>query len=211
MALGGGCEIVMHCTRTVSAFETNIGLVEPGVGLIPAGGGCKEMALRAAIGIKDPACLLPTIKFYFNNINAAEKSASAPMAKHLGYLRNVDKIIMNPYELLYTAKQQVVALTELGYKPPIAAKILVAGKAGLDAITADLTALKEQQKITEHDHFIGSRLAKVLCGGEVNAGEEISEQTLLKLERECFMELLQSEKSKERIAHTLKTGKPLKN
>lgn len=211
MALGGGCEIMLHCTRTVAAFESTIGLVETGVGLIPAGGGCKEMALRAAQGVKDPWALLPTIKAYFNNINAAERSASAPMAKLLGYLRDVDTIIMNPYELLYTAKQQVFALVELGYKPPIACKFPVAGKAGIDAIVATLATLKGEQKISEHDYFIGSKLAKVLCGGEVASGTEVSEHDILKLERECFMEILQTEKSKERIAHTLKTGKPLKN
>ncbi len=211
MALGGGCEILLHCARTIAAFETNIGLVEPGVGLIPAGGGCKEMALRTAKSIKDPAGLIPAIKFYFNRISAAEKSASAHLAKHLGYLRNLDTIIMNPYELLYTAKKQVVALAELGYKPPLSIKIPVAGSAGIAAIKAELSAQKEKQQITEHDYLVGSMLAKVLCGGETTMGEEVKEDVILKLERECFMELLQTEKTKERIAHTLKTGKPLKN
>ena len=211
MALGGGCEIAMHCARIVAAFETNIGLVEVGVGLIPAGGGTKEMALRAAQGIKDLNCLTNTIKFYFNNIMAAEKSASSPMAQHLGYIRNLDTIIMNPYELLYTAKQQVLALNALGYQPPLPTNIAVAGKTGMDEINAFLAAGKEKQLFSEHDCFIGARLAKVLCGGDVAFGTEIPDTAILQLERECFMEVLQSEKSKERIAHTLKTGKPLKN
>ena len=212
MALGGGCEIALHCARTIAAFETTMGLVEPGVGLIPSGGGCKEMALRSSFCSKTSESLVPNIKFYFHNINAAEKSASAPIAKDLGYLRcNVDTIIMNPYELLSTAKQQVIALTKLGYKPPLACKIAVAGKAGIATITAELAEQKNKQLISEHDYFVGTRLAKVLCGGDVDLGEEVSETAILKLERECFMELLQSEKTKERIAHTLKTGKLLKN
>ena len=211
MTLGGGCELAMHCSRIIAGFETNIGLVEVGVGLIPAGGGTKEMALRSARGVKDLNCLINTIKFYFSNIMAAEKSASAPMAKQLGYLSALDSIIMNPYELLYTAKQQVLALNALGYAAPLACKIAVAGTAGLTAIDELLADGKAKQLYTDHDCFIGTRLAKVICGGDVAFGTELADTSLLQLERECFMEVLQSEKSKERIAHTLKTGKPLKN
>lgn len=211
MALGGGCELMLHCARTIASFETNIGLVETGIGLIPAGGGCKEMALRAAQSINNLDCLLATIKVYFNNINTAAKSASAPMAQQLGYLRNLDTIIMNPYELLYTAKQQIKALVELGYKPPIAAPFPVAGTEGIAAITTELAKLKAKATITEHDYLVGTKLAQVICGGQVTAGTTVTEQDILKLERSCFIELLQSANTQARIAHTLATGKPLKN
>ena len=211
MVLGGGCELMLHCTRTIAAFESMIGLVEVGVGLIPAGGGCKEMARKACLDAKEDSYSLESLKYYFHNIFKAERSSCAPIAKILGYLRESDSIIMNPYELLYTAKQQVLSLIELGYKAPLAEKIYVAGKTGYEMLEAELNAMQSNSKISGHDHFIGVRLARVICGGNIEKDMPVDESDLLKLERDYFMELIETGKTQDRITHTLKTGKMLSN
>jgi 3-hydroxyacyl-CoA dehydrogenase len=211
LALGGGCEFVMHCPRVVAALESYIGLVEVGVGLIPAGGGCKEIALRAAVEAKG-GDVFPFVQKYFQRAAMANVSKSALEAKQFGYLTACDTVIMNPYELLYTAKNEARHLSEAGYKAPLKARnIPVAGKTGIANLKMMLVNMKEGGFISEHDYEIGSHLATAMCGGEVEVGSLVDEDWLLRLERESFMELLKNPKTHARIEHMLKTNKPLRN
>jgi 3-hydroxyacyl-CoA dehydrogenase len=205
LALGGGCEFVMHSTRAVATLESYIGLVEVGVGLLPAGGGCKEFALRAAGDIKQ-------LQNYFQNAAMAQVSRSAENARELGYLRPTDKVVMNRFELLHVAKAEAIALSEGGYRPPLRARqIPVAGKAGIALFKAAMANMRAGEQISEHDYLIGSKIAHVMSGGEVEPGSLVDEQWLLDLERAAFMELAATQKTQARIEHMLKTGKPLRN
>lgn len=211
LALGGGCEFVMHCDRVVAAMESYIGLVEAGVGLLPAGGGCKELALRAAQEAKD-GDPFPRLRNYFQNVATAQLGKSAEHAKELGYLRQADPVVMNRFELLYVAKAQAVALAEAGYRPPLRARsIPVAGSTGIATIKGLLVNMREGNFISEHDYLIGTKIAHVLCGGELTSGSLVDEEWFLELERAAFIELLATEKTQARVEHTLKTGKPLRN
>lgn len=210
LALGGGCEFMMHCDRTVATLESYIGLVEAGVGLLPAGGGCKELALRAARQAID-GDPFPLLKKYFQTIATAELAKSAEQAKEIGYLRPADHIVMNRFELLYMAKLQVHAI-ENGYRPPLREKnIAVCGTTGIATIKSLLINMYEGEFISEHDYLIASKIAYVMCGGDLTPGSLVDEEWLLKLERTAFMELLATEKTQARIEYTLKTGKPLRN
>jgi 3-hydroxyacyl-CoA dehydrogenase len=211
LALGGGCEFVMHCDRAVATLETYIGLVEAGVGLLPAGGGCKEFAMRAARNAAD-GDPFPHLKHYFETVAMAQLARSAEQAKERAYLMPADIIIMHRFELLHAAKAQALALVEAGYRPPLRAReIVVAGATGIATIKGTLVNMREGEFISEHDYLIGSKIAHVMCGGEVVAGSRVDEEWLLHLERTAFIELLATEKTQARIAHTLKTGKPLRN
>jgi 3-hydroxyacyl-CoA dehydrogenase len=201
----------MHCARVVAALESYIGLVEVGVGLLPAGGGCKEFALRAAAEAKG-ADLNLFIQRAFKTIAMGEVARSAEQAKVLGYLRPGDSIVMNRYELLDAAKAQVRALAASGYRPPLPpTAIAVAGRNAIATIQALLVNMLEGAQISEHDYLIGRKVATVLCGGDVDGGSLVDEDWLLDLERHHFMELIATEKSQARIEHMLKTGKPLRN
>ncbi len=211
LALGGGCEFVMHCDRAVATLESYIGLVEVGVGLLPAGGGCKEFALRAAREAKD-GDPFPLLKSYFQTIATAQLAKSAEQAKELGYLRPADLVVMNRFELLHAAKAQAVALAEAGYRPPLKTyNIPVAGTAGIATIKSMLVNMLEGGFISEHDYLIGSKVAYVMCGGDLTPGSLVDETWFLELERAAFIELLATEKTQARVEHTLKTGKPLRN
>lgn len=211
LALGGGCEFVMHCDRAVATMESYIGLVEAGVGLLPAGGGCKELALRASQETKD-GDPFPRLRNYFQNVATALLGKSAEQAKELGYLRREDLIVMNRFELLYVAKAQAVALAEAGYRPPLRARsIPVAGSTGIATIKGLLVNMREGNFISEHDYLIGSKIAHVMCGGELTPGSLVDEEWFLELERAAFIELLATEKTQARVEHMLKTGKPLRN
>jgi 3-hydroxyacyl-CoA dehydrogenase len=211
MALGGGCEFIMHSARAVATLESYIGLVEAGVGLLPAGGGCKELAQRAADEARG-GDVFPFLRRYFQNVATAEVGKSAEQARDLGYLRVTDRIIMNRAELLYVAKSEVTALSEAGYRPPLRpAGIPVAGRSAIATIKAYMANMLAGQYISEHDYLVGSKIAFVMCGGDVENGSLVDEAWLLELERRCFMELLATEKTQARIEHTLKTGKPLRN
>jgi 3-hydroxyacyl-CoA dehydrogenase len=211
MALGGGCEFIMHSARAVAALESYIGLVEAGVGLLPAGGGCKELALRAAQDAKG-GDVFPFLRQYFQNVAMAEVARSAEQAREMNYLKPTDRIVMNRLELLHVAKSEVVALSEAGYRPPLrACQIPVAGRSAIATIKAHLANMLAGQYISEHDFLVASKIAYVMCGGDVEAGSLVDEQWFLELERQCFMELLATEKTQARIEHTLKTGKPLRN
>ncbi|PXX12827.1 3-hydroxyacyl-CoA dehydrogenase [Nitrosomonas ureae] len=211
LALGGGCEFVMHCDRAVATLESYIGLVETGVGLLPAGGGCKEFAMRAAQNATD-GDPFPSLKHYFQTVAMAELAKSAEQAKDLGYLRRADTVVMHRFELLYVAKAQALALAESGYRPPLRMReIPVAGNTGIATIQSQLVNLRAGGFISEHDDLIANKVAHVMCGGDLTPGSLVDEDWFLELERTAFMELLATAKTQARIEHTLKTGKPLRN
>jgi len=212
LALGGGCEFQMHSARTVAHLESYIGLVEAGVGLLPAGGGLKELAVRASQAAGPGGDVFAELKKTFETIAMAKVSASAVEAKELGLMRAGDKVAFNAYELLHIAKQEALALAETGYRPPLPARrIQVAGDVGIATFKMMLVNMLEGRFISPYDYEIAVRIATVLCGGEVDRGAVVDEEWLLKLERKHFVELAQQEKTQARIAHMLKTGKPLRN
>ncbi|MGI9046721.1 MAG: 3-hydroxyacyl-CoA dehydrogenase/enoyl-CoA hydratase family protein [Burkholderiales bacterium] len=214
MALGGGCELIMHCERAVASLESYTGLVEVGVGLLPAGGGCKEFALRAAAEAKAAgnSDVFAPLQRHFQTIATGQVSKSAAQAKEFGYLRSSDAIVMNRFELLHVAKSQAIAIAEAGYHPPLKPRgVPVAGQPGIANFKAAMINMRAGNFISEHDFEIGARVATVLCGGEVEAGSLVDEDWLLALERKLFMELMATEKTQARIAQMLKTGKPLRN
>ncbi|MGB7650368.1 MAG: 3-hydroxyacyl-CoA dehydrogenase/enoyl-CoA hydratase family protein [Gallionella sp.] len=211
LALGGGCEFSIHCTRIVATLESYIGLVEVGVGLLPAGGGCKEMAQRAAAEAKG-GDIFPFLRRYFQNIAMGEVAKSAEMAREMGYLRASDRVVLNRFELLHVAKAEANALTATGYRPPLhQAQIPVAGRTGIATFKASMLNMREGGFISEHDYQIGCRVAETMCGGDVETGSLVDEDWLLDLERKHFMELLATDKTQERIEFMLKNGKPLRN
>ncbi|HEX5313932.1 MAG TPA: enoyl-CoA hydratase/isomerase family protein, partial [Gammaproteobacteria bacterium] len=211
MALGGGCEFLLHCDRVVAALESHIGLVELGVGLVPAGGGTKEFALRAAAET-GPGWLFDRIAQRFELVGTAKVAGSAEEARELGFLREADVVVFHPDELLHVARAQALALHESGYRPPRApAGIPVMGATGIANIKARLVNLLEGRFISEYDFELAARVADILCGGDVEEGERVNEEYLLALERKHFLELMAQEKTRARIEHTLKTGKPLRN
>ena len=210
LALGGGCEFLMHCDRVVAALESYIGLVEVGVGLIPAGGGCKEFALRAMNEAKG-GDLLPFLRGYFEAMAMAKVSRSAEEAKQLGHLKASDVIVFNPNELLYVAKAQARALAETGYRPPQPRKIRVAGRTGIAACQMALVNMRDGGFISAHDYQLGLKIATALCGGDVDPNTLVDEAWLLGLERKAFVELAKTPLTQARIEQMLKTGKPLRN
>ena len=210
LALGGGCEFQMHSARTVAALESYIGLVEAGVGLLPAGGGLKELAVRAAKA--NPEDPFEALKKVFETIAMAKVSGSAMEAKQLGLLRDSDVVVFNAYELLYVAKKVALSLAESGWRPPMMARnIPVAGDVGTATFQASLANLAEGYFASPHDVAIATRIADTLCGGKIERGSQVDEEWLLQLERKHFVELAKTEKTQARIAHTMTTGKPLRN
>ncbi len=212
LALGGGCEFQMHSAKAVVALESYIGLVEAGVGLLPAGGGLKEIAVRAAQAAGPGGDVFAELKKVFETVAMAKVSNSAVNAKELGLVRPTDKVVFNAFESLYIAKQEALALHEGGYRPPLPARrIPVAGDVGIATFKMMLVNMLEGRFISEYDYEIATRIATVLCGGEVDRGTLVDEEWLLNLERRHFVELAQQEKTQARIVHMLKTGKPLRN
>ena len=211
LALGGGCEFQMHCARTVAALESYIGLVEAGVGLLPAGGGLKEIAVRASQRAAD-GDPFPEIKRMFEAVAMAKLSGSALEAKQLGLLRESDVIVFNSFELLHVAKKVAASLADASYRPPLPARdVVVAGDVGTATLKMMLVNMLEGRFISAHDYEIASRIADTLCGGVIERGSQVDERWLLDLERKHFFELAQMPKTQERIAHTMTTGKPLRN
>ena len=211
LCLGGGCEFQMHCARTVAALESYIGLVEAGVGLLPAGGGLKEIAERCARAslTDDP---FEQIKRYFETVAMAKTSTSALEARELGLLRESDVVVFNAFELLYVAKNVAGSLAESGWRPPLPSRdIAAAGDVGTATIKAQLVNMRAGNFISDHDVEIATRIADTLCGGQIERGSKVDARWLLDLERHHFIELAQMPKTQERIAHTMTTGKPLRN
>lgn len=212
LALGGGCEFQMHATRTVLALESYIGLVEAGVGLLPAGGGLKEIAVRAAAAAGAGGDVFAQLKPYFEAVAMGKVSASAMEAKELKLARENDVVVFHAHELLHVAKAQARALAESGYRPPLPARAIpVAGDVGIATFKMMLVNMLEGRMISPHDMEIATRIATCMCGGDVDRGALVDEEWLLRLEREHFVALAQMPKTQERIGHMLKTGKPLRN
>ncbi len=214
MTLGGGCEICLHTAKLRAAAETYMGLPEVGVGLIPAGGGCKEMLLRSMEGIPEgvEVDLLPFFRHVFETIAFAKVSTSAKDAVTLGFLRPRDRFTMNQDRLLSEAKQTALALLAEGHTPSHPRDdIKVLGTRGIAAVETHLYNMKCGAYISDHDELIAKKLANVLAGGDVTPGTAVTEQHLLDLERGAFLSLCGERKSQERMQHMLKTGKPLRN
>jgi 3-hydroxyacyl-CoA dehydrogenase len=212
LALGGGCEMALHADRVQASVETYIGLVEAGVGLIPAGGGTKEMAARSAEARPDPrADLLPFVQQAFELIGFGKVSSSAAHARELGLLRDIDRVTMNAERLIADAKALALARAEEGYQPPAPREIAVGGATLLAALKLGVHLAWRAGRISDHDALVGRTLAFVLAGGSLPHPTIVSEQYLLDLEREAFLKLCGERKTLERIQHTLKTGKTLRN
>jgi 3-hydroxyacyl-CoA dehydrogenase len=214
MALGGGCEFLMHAAKRVIALESYIGLVEAGVGLIPAGGGCKEFAIHAAQHAAKSAGNDPFefIQPVFMTVAMATVSKSGAQARELGFAVDSDKIVFNANELLYVALREARGLAEAGYYPRLSPRqIKVAGRTGIANCEMMLLNMKEGGMISAHDYTVAKAAATALCGGDVETGSQVDEQWLLSVERQLFVELLKNEKTQQRIQHMLTTGKPLRN
>ena len=213
MTLGGGCEIVLNAPRVRAYAESYIGLVEIGAGVIPAGGGTKEMLLRAIQ--KAPKSvdidLTPFIREAFETIAYAKVSTSALEAKKLGYLREYDSISMNKDFLIHDAKKIALAMVEEGYKPPLPPEIIALGKQLYANFLVAIYLMREANYITEYEAHIGRKLAYVMSGGDLTSPQVVSEQYILDLEREAFLSLCGEKKTQERMQYILKYGKPLRN
>jgi len=214
MALGGGCEFVMHAAHRVMALESYVGLVEAGVGLIPAGGGCKEFALQAHTLAQRAAGgdVFPYIQNAFQAIAMATVAKSAEEAIQLGFAKASDDVLFNPHELLYAALRRARAMSDAGWHPPLVGRaVTVAGRNGIASLEMMLVNMQGGGFISEHDYRVARAAATALCGGEVETGAQVSEQWILDVERALFVDLLKTEKTQQRIAHMLETGKPLRN
>ncbi|MGH9374291.1 MAG: enoyl-CoA hydratase-related protein, partial [Vicinamibacterales bacterium] len=211
LALGGGCEIALHGDRVQAAAETYMGLVEVGVGLIPAGGGTKEMLARAMEELPAGADTLPFVQRVFETIGFGKVSTSGPDARRIGYLRAADGITMNRDRLLADAR--TVALARVPVYVPASPRtaIAVGGATVLAALKLGVHLAWRAGRISNHDALIGRKLAWILAGGDGPGARTMTEQQLLDLEREAFLSLCGEQKTQERIAHTLKTGKTLRN
>ncbi|MBI5442530.1 MAG: 3-hydroxyacyl-CoA dehydrogenase/enoyl-CoA hydratase family protein [Deltaproteobacteria bacterium] len=207
--LGGGLEVCLHCHRVQAGHETNMGLVEVGVGLIPAAGGIKESLLRAmALAGGSP---LSAVQKAFEAVAQARVTGSAWEAFDLRYLRPGDGVTLNREHLLYAAKRAAVALVETGWQPTPPATVAVLGHDGLANLRAQIHNMRDAGYLSEHDALLADKVAWVLCGGDIEAGTVVGEQYLLDLERKAFVELCQTEKTLQRIQYMLQTGKPLRN
>jgi len=214
LTLGGGCEIAIHADKIRAAAETYIGLPEVGVGVIPAGGGTKEMTMRTMDAwAKTPdSDALAFLKKTFETIGMGKVATSAQDARNFGYLRETDAITMNGDCLIQDAKQEILNMDAVGYVPPVERKdIPVLGESVESAMKLALHMMKQGGFISDHDQLIGKKLAHVMCGGTINHKTQVSERYLLDLEREAFISLCGERKTQERIAAMLKTGKPLRN
>src|SRR5579872_2706796 len=213
MALGGGCEISLHAARIHANSELYMGLVETGVGLIPGGGGTKEMLIRAnehATGGED-LDLFHALKPVFENIAMAKVGTSAEECRALGYLRASDLVAMNRDRLVADAKETALAMVRAGYHPPAPAQIRVLGEEFIAAAKLAIHQMLRGEYISEYDALVARKLANILGGGPLSAPQLVSEQYVLDLEREAFVSLCGQRNTQLRIAHTLKTGKPLRN
>ena len=214
LALGGGCELAAYTARRVAALETYVGLVEVGVGLIPGGGGLTYLARRAselAQANGGNVDVLAFLKALYMQPAMAAVSKSAIEARQMGYLLPEDVIVLHKDELLHVACSQVRALADAGYRPPLAARITVAGRSGTATIKSQLVNMRDGGQISAHDFALGAAVADVMCGGEVDAGSVVDEAWLMRLERWHFCALLDNPKTQERIMGMLQTGKPVRN
>ena len=214
MALGGGCEIAVHCARRVATMETYVGLVEVGVGLIPGGGGLAYVARRAAEMASAANANADIMKFAtdgFTNAAMAKVGTSAIESRKLGYLLWSDIIVPHKDELLFVASAQAKTMFDSGYRPPTRSVFPVAGRSAVATIKGQLANMRDGGFISAHDFHISLAVAEVVCGGDVDAGSMVTEEYLMAMERERFCALLEHPKSQERIMGMLQTGKPVRN
>ncbi len=210
MALGGGCEILLHSSAVQAHAESYIGLVEVGVGLVPGWGGCAEMTTRAYTNKRGPQGPIAPLAGIFETIGLAKVSKSAEEARDLMYLRPSDGITMNRDRLLADAKARALSLAK-NYQPPKPVMLRLPGPTGAAAIGLSLDDLHRQGKASDHDLVVAGKLAEVLSGGDTDVTEETAEDQLLALERKAFQALIRTDKTLARIEHTLETGRPLRN
>jgi 3-hydroxyacyl-CoA dehydrogenase len=213
LALGGGSEIIMHGNRVVAAAELYAGLVEVGVGVIPAGGGTKEMVRRIITpAMRTPdAIALPFLQRAFMQVGMAKVATSADEARELGILGEADRVVLNRDFLMAEAKREVLHMAGMGYRPLMPEKLFAAGRDSLASLRAGINMFKEAKQITPYDAVVAEKLAYVLTGGELSSPAWVAEQYILDLECEAFLSLCGEERTQERMAHTLQTGKPLRN
>ena len=212
LTLGGGCELNLHCDRVVAAAESYIGLVEFGVGLIPGGGGTKEMTLRTAAKYEDGEPEFNLLRNTYMTISTAKVSTSAAEAFDLGFLRRGDEVVLNSNRVIAQAKAAALDMADAGYTQPMQkTNIKVHGKGALAMFKTGVYAMQQGNYISTHDQLIADKLAYVMCGGDLSSPTEVSEQYLLDLEREAFLSLCGERKTLERIQSILTTGKPLRN
>jgi len=212
LALGGGCEINLHADKIVAHAELYMGLVEVGVGLIPAGGGTKEMALRMGDARRTGDVELNRLQQAFMNIATAKVSTSAHEALEMNYLRTQDRIVLNRSQVISEAKKEAILLAEAGYvQKNRRSDVWVEGKQGLALFKAGIQGMLMGRYISEHDALIANKLAFAICGGDLDAPQQVTEQYLLDLEREAFLSLTGEQKTMERIGSLLSGGKPLRN
>jgi 3-hydroxyacyl-CoA dehydrogenase len=213
MALGGGCEIVVHSARRVAAMESYIGLVEVGVGLVPGAGGLTYIARRAAEkqALSVHKDLLPFLTEGFTAAAMAKVGTSALESRQLGYLLDSDIVVPNKDEVLYVAVNEAKAMFNAGYRPPHRRQFAVAGRSGKATIQGQLVNMRDGGFISAHDFHIASLIAHVVTGGDVDTGTLVTEEYLMALERQAFCSLLTHPKTQERIMAMLSTGKPLRN
>ena len=209
--LGGGVEFCLYSDKVVAHHELYMGLVEVGVGLIPAGGGTTELLRRAMDKLEGEADPLPFIREVFKTIGMAKVSESAHLARELGYMRDSDTIVMNRNLLIKTAKEEALNLVQAGYQSPAETSIKVLGKTALAAMKLMLHVMHEGKYVTDYDQVVATRVAYVLAGGDLSEEQEVPESYLLKLEREAILECLQDDRTLARMEHMLKKGKPLRN
>jgi len=210
---GGGGEFMMHSDKVVAHEEVYCGLVELGVGLIPAGGGTKELLLRAMRKVQESedADPLPYLKDAFKTIGLAKVSDGAPKARQLGYLRDTDMIVMNRDLLLATAKQQAKAMADAGYRPPAEPMIKLMGKTGSSVLDVTLYIMTEAKWASPYDKVLAGKVAEIMTGGDLSEPQDVPESYILKLERDAILECFRDERTHKRMEHMLKTGKPLRN
>jgi 3-hydroxyacyl-CoA dehydrogenase len=212
--LGGGCEVAMAGSRIVAHAESYVGLVEVGMGLIPSGGGCKELLRRVVSPpLQTPnADPLPFLQRVFETIGTAKVATSAEEARQMGFFGPADRVVMNRDHLLAEAKRTVLQMASEGYHPPVRGKpIYAAGERLLAALRLAVYSMLQSKYISDYDAHVGKKLAYVLCGGNLAAAAWVEEQYILDLEREAFISLCGEEKTRERIWHFLNTGKTLRN
>jgi 3-hydroxyacyl-CoA dehydrogenase len=212
-ALGGGAEVVLGASRTVAHAESYIGLVEPGVGLVPAAGGVTALVRRILsramqIPHTDPLPLAQTI---LETVGMAKVGSSAAESAELGFLEATDRIIMNRDHLLYEAKQEVLVMVAEGYIPPAPAQLYAGGRNLYATLKMGIWLMQQSGVITEHEALIGNKLAYIISGGDLSAAQLVDEQYFLNLERQAFLDLLKTEKTQARIRYMLEQGKPLRN
>ena len=214
LALGGGCELCLAADKIVAHTELYMGLVEIGVGLLPAGGGCLNLWRKFLASVPAAVTDMDLAKFFipvFMSIAMAKVSMSAAEARANGFLGPADRIVFNRDHLIGEAKKDVLKMAEEGYAPPVKRKLKVLGQAAQGMVAAQIADMANGGFVSEYDAYLAAKIAYTISGGDVRDNAEVDYDVILTLEREAFIELLKQEKTLARIEHMLKTGKPLRN